>query len=198
MKGIKAAGKKNRRLYKKTLKSDCAEQDIIIYKAHRNMLNRLWRTTMMEYYNSKCTEYRQNTKKLWSLINQTIKKCKNGRSTIPYICVNGLQTYNSSEIDNTSGRYYASLGNNLASTITPGKHEINHYLNLIPKTDQSLVLQEMSVMEIKRPINLLPNKSSYGHDKVSNTLLKSLCTAISYPLQIILISLSIKEFFLIR
>ena len=43
----------------------------------------------------------------------------------------------------------------------------------------------MSVMEIERLINSLPNKSSYGHDKVSNTLLKSLCTAISYPLQII-------------
>ena len=46
---------------------------------------------MMEYYNSKYTEYRQNTKKLWGLINQTIKKCKNGGSIIPYICVNGIQ-----------------------------------------------------------------------------------------------------------
>ena len=117
MKGIEATAKKNRRLYKKTLKSDCTEQDIMIYKAHRNMLNQLQRSTMMEYYNSKYTEYRQNTKKLWGLINQTIKKCKNGGSIIPYICVNGLQTYNSSEIANTFGKYYASLGNNLASTI---------------------------------------------------------------------------------
>ena len=104
------------------------------------MLNRLRRSTMMEYYNSKYTEYRQNTKKLWGLINQTIKKCKNGGSIIPYICVNGLQTYNSSEIANTFGKYYASLGSDLASTITPGKHEINHYINLILKIDQSLVL----------------------------------------------------------
>ena len=43
----------------------------------------------------------------------------------------------------------------------------------------------MSVREIERLINSLPNKTSYGHDKVSNTLLKSLCTSISYPLQII-------------
>ena len=147
------------------------------YKSNRNMLNQLRRSTMMEYYNSMYTEY--------SLINQTIKKCKNGGSIIPYISVNGLQTYNSSEITNTFGKYYASLGNDLASTITPGKHEINHYINLIPRTDRSLVLREMSEMEIERLINSLPNKSSYGHDKVSNTLLKSLCTAISYPLQII-------------
>ena len=43
----------------------------------------------------------------------------------------------------------------------------------------------MSVREIERLINSLPNKTSYGHDKVSNTLLKFLCTSISYPLQII-------------
>ena len=184
-KGIEAAAKKNRHLYKLTLKSNCTEQDISKYKVNRNMLNRLRRLTMKEYYNSKYTEYRQNTKKLWGLINQSIKKCKNGGSIIPYISVNGLQTYNSSEIANSFGKYYASLGNDLTSTITPGKHEINHYINLISKTDRSLVLREMSVMEIERLINSLPNKASYGHDRVSNTLLKSLCTAISYPLQII-------------
>ena len=186
MKGIEAAAKKNRRLYKQTLKSSCTElNDLMKYKVNRNMLNRLQRSTMKEYYNSKYTEYRQNTKKLWGLINQTIKKCKNRGLIIPYICVNGLQTCNSSEITNTFGKYYTSLGNDLASTITPGKYEINHYINLIPRIDRSLVLRETSVMEIEKLINSLPNKTSYGHDKVSNTLLKSLCTAISYPLQII-------------
>ena len=33
-KGIEAAARKNKRLYKKSLKSICTEQDIIIYKAH--------------------------------------------------------------------------------------------------------------------------------------------------------------------
>ena len=184
-KGIEAAAKKNRRLYKQTLKSSCTEQDVNKYKVNRNMLNRLRRSAMKEYYHSKYTEYRHNTKKLWGLINQTIKKCKNGGSIIPYISVSGLQTYNSSEIANTFGKYYASLGNDLASTITPGKYEIKHYINLIPRINRSLVLRETSVTEIERLINSLPNKTSYGHDKVSNTLLKSLCMAISYPLQII-------------
>ena len=60
-KGIEAATKKNRRLYKQTLKSSCTEQDLMKYKVNRNMLNRLRRSTMKEYYNSKYTEYRQNT-----------------------------------------------------------------------------------------------------------------------------------------
>ena len=94
-KGIEAAARKNRNLYRKTLKSSCTEQDITIYKTHRNMLNRLQQSTRVEYYNTNYYEYKQNTKKLWALINQTIKKCKNGGTIIPYITVEGLQTYNS-------------------------------------------------------------------------------------------------------
>ena len=73
----------------------------------------------------------------------------------------------------------------LASTIAPGKNYINHYLKLIPRTTKSLILWETNVEEIKGLVKSLPNKTTHGHDKVSNTLLKSLCTAICYPLQII-------------
>ena len=197
MKGIETAAKKNKHLYKKFLKSTCTDQDITIYKVHQNMLNGLRRSSRMAYYNSKYFEYRQNTKKLWGLINQTIKKCKNGRSIIPCISVNGLQTYNSTEIANNFGNFYASIGNELASTITTGKHEVNHYLQLILKTDRSLVLREMSVREIERLINSLPNKTSYGHDKVTHYL--NLC---AHPSRICCKSFSTslftKEYFLIR
>ena len=73
----------------------------------------------------------------------------------------------------------------MASTILPGEKEINYYLNKMPRSNKSLVLRETSVEEIEKLIQSLPSKTSHGHDKVSNTLLKSLCTSISYPLQII-------------
>ena len=31
----------------------------------------------------------------------------------------------------------------------------------------------------------MPHKVSYGHDRISNSMLKNLCTSISYPLQVI-------------
>ena len=103
------------------------------------MLNRLQQSTRVEYYNTKYYEYRQNMK-LWALINQTIKKCKNGGTIIPYITVEGLHTYNSMKIANTFGKFYAPFGKELAATIVLGKHDIDHYLKLIPKTEKSLVL----------------------------------------------------------
>ena len=149
------------------------------------MLNRLCRTTKTEYYTIKSHEYRRITKKLWSLINQTINKCKNNGSIIPFITVDGLKTYNPLKIANGFGHFYSTVGKNLVDAITPGKHDINHYLKMMPRTTSSLVMRETSVEEIEKIIKLLPHKTSYGHDKVSNTLLKSLSTSISYPLQVI-------------
>ena len=113
------------------------------------------------------------------------KQCKNGGSIIPFITINGLRTYNPKKITNSFGHFYLTIGENLAATILPGENEINYYLDKMPRSNKSLVLQETSIEEIEKLIKSLLNKNSHGHDKVSNTLLKSLCTFISYPLQII-------------
>ena len=182
---LETASRKNRKLYGKTTDALCTESDIAAYKAYRNMLNRLHRTTRKEYYTTKSHEYRKNTRKLWSLINNTINKCKNSRSIIPFITVDGLKTYNPLKNANGFGHFYSMVGKNLVDPITPGKHDINHYLKMIPRTTLSLVIRETSVKEIEKIIKLLPYKTSYGHNKVSNTLLKLLSTSISYPLQVI-------------
>ena len=62
-KGLEAATRKNRKLYKKTLHKDHSEEDVIIYKRYRNLLNRLRRTARQQYYNHKSIEYKNNTKK---------------------------------------------------------------------------------------------------------------------------------------
>ena len=49
----------------------------------------------------------------------------------------------------------------------------------------SLVLHPTTQSEVEKLIKNLPNKSSSGHDKVINTLLKGLSSSISYPLTII-------------
>ena len=139
-KGLKTAARKNRKLYKRTIDASCTDNDITTYKKHRNMLNQLCCVTKSEYYNTKFYEYRTNTKKLWSLINQTINKCKNGGSIIPFITINGLITYNPKKIANSFSHFYSTIGENLAATILPGENEINYYLNKMPRSNKSLVL----------------------------------------------------------
>ena len=59
---------------------------------------------------------------------------------------------------------------------------IDIYIHQIPHTDASLILNPTTVPHIERIISNFPNKTSHGHDKISNMLLKQLCHSISFPL----------------
>ena len=140
---------------------------------------------MKSYYTTKCTEYKDNTRKLWHVINQTIGKTKHSGSIIPFISVDGIKTYDAKRISNEFGKLYANLGQNLASQISPGTRMVQDYLTNIPCTLNSIVLNPTTQLEIERKIDDLAPKTSCGHDKISNKLLKDLKLAISYPLTII-------------
>ena len=47
------------------------------------------------------------------------------------------------------------------------------------------MLRCTTVTEIEDLIRQMPHKVSYGHDRISNSMLKNLGTSISYPLQVI-------------
>ena len=87
---------------------------------------------MKNYYTTKCTEYRVNTRKLWQIINQTIGKTKHSGSIIPFISIEGIKTYDAKRISNEFGKFYANLGQNLASQISPGMRTVDDYLANIP------------------------------------------------------------------
>ena len=71
------------KLYKETLKKDCNPETESQYKSHQNTLNRLKCHVKQEYYTSKCLKYKDNTRKLWQLINAYIGKHKHSGSIIP-------------------------------------------------------------------------------------------------------------------
>ena len=133
------ASEKKLKLYKKTLSATCTEDEIKAYKSYRNTYNALKRKLRSDYNQMKCTEFWQNAQKLWSLINNTIKKVKNRRSIIPYITVNGLRQYNPIKIANCFRDFYPSLGHNLASKIIPGTTSLSTYLDTIPRTVNSMI-----------------------------------------------------------
>ena len=118
-------------------------------------------------------------------MNQVIGKSKNKGSIIPYITVDGLKIHSANRIANEFGKYYSTLGESMATHITQSHHDIDHYLSKIPRNLSSLVMSLTSIEEIEKIIHQLPNKSSHGHDTISNILLKELNTSISYPLMLI-------------
>ena len=128
---------------------------------------------------------KNNTKKLWELINRAIGKQKNTGSIIPYITLHGIQIqiHSPDHIANAFGKFYANLGSNLANQISPGVTKINDYLKQIPRSLNSFVITLITKGEVENLIKSLPNKQkSCSHDKISNTMLKKSSEALSFPL----------------
>ena len=86
----------------------------------------------MTYYCEKCSQFKQNTQKLWGIINETIKQVKHCGSIIPYITVNGTKINKAKDIANSFGKFYSQLGSELASKILPGTTSIDDYISHIP------------------------------------------------------------------
>ena len=96
--------------------------------------------------------------------------------------MDGVKQFTPSKIANEFGSHYANVGKNLASKISKGQRDIQSFLYQITQTPDSVVLHGMTQIEIECIITKLPSKTSYGHDKISNVMLKFLGNALSYPL----------------
>ena len=81
-----SANKKNL-LYKKMLRDNSTPADVKNYKTYRNTYNRIKRHAQETYYQKKALDFKNNTKKLWNLINKVIRKKGHSGSIIPYITV---------------------------------------------------------------------------------------------------------------
>ena len=81
---------------------------------------------MKDYYDDRAKQYKDNTRHLWQLLNQTIGKCKNKGSIIPYITVDGVRTYTPKKIAENFGKFYSTVGQNLSATIPAGEKNIDH------------------------------------------------------------------------
>ena len=178
--GIEVVSRKKLELYKRMIQKDATAEILHKYKEYRNHYNRLKRTAQTNYYNQKIKESKNKTKELWKVINQV--RGKNKHRGYSHITINGLKTYSPKRITNEFGQFYSKVGKTLAAKIKPGSIGIDEYLAQIKRIDASLILSPITVLEVEKIIMKLSNKTSYGHDQISNILLKELCKCISFPL----------------
>ena len=113
-KGIEASSRKNSEMYKATLRSDATAEIRNKHISYRNNYNRIKKAARLKYYKLQVEESKTNTKRLWQVINTVINKRKNKGSTIPYITVEGIRIYDPNKIADEFGKFYSTLGSNLA------------------------------------------------------------------------------------
>ena len=165
---------------------------LIKYRTYRNKLKEITRKAKEKYYRDKCQEYRQNTSKLWKMVNRITQKERDKTNTIEYLKINNIDYYDSKLIAEEFAKHFSGVGETYATRIPKPKNTINHYLRLIKENDTTMYMTPTSKEEIGKYIDKLENKTSRGNDDISNKLLKQLRSSLIKPLEI-LFNLSMSE-----
>ena len=129
---------------------------------------------MKLYYHNKCSEYKNNTSKLWHTINEIVGKVNDKSCVIDHITVNGVTDYTANGIGRAFGNFFSNVGKCYAKKIPKSKKHIDDYLAAIRRNKSSFFLTPTSTTEITKLLEDLPKKCSSSHDNVSNLLLINL------------------------
>ena len=133
-------------------------------------LNKIKRAAKLSYYQQKCIDYKQNTKKLWGLINKINKKTVDKSTLITKIKKDNIIYQSGSDVSNILVKHFATIGKTYAEKIKRPLTALKEYLNKIPINRNSMYLSPTCENEISNLIGQLPNKKSHGYYKINNCM----------------------------
>ena len=123
-----------------------------------------------------------NTKKLWSIINDISAKQNDKSSLIDCLRISNVLEYDTNKIANKFGEYFASVGKSYSNKVVNPVHDWKYYCDKIERNTRTLFMNPCTEFELQKLIKNLPSKTSSGHDNISNVLLKSIGDYLVTPL----------------
>ena len=184
MKGLLTSLNKQKRLYREQLHSKLAVSTDN-YRKYRNSLKSLIRKSKITYLHDKYTEFKQDSRKLWQLVNRIIGKSNNKIDSIDNLRIDNILKYDPSSITNGLCEFFANIGEQYANQIDSAGLDISKHINNIESNPSSLYSSPTTMFEVRELISNLPQKTSSGHDNISNTLLKQLNEVVASLLSLI-------------
>ena len=188
-KGLINCQRKLKKLYKNSISIESmtvTTSSVEKYRCYQSTLQHCKRFAKQHYYRTKCSELRQNTSKLWQLINKITHKTQNKQHIIECLKNEDSLITSSTKIAKTFGSYFLGIGMKLSSKIIPSKTDAKSDMEKINLNKTSLFLYPTTEVEIEKIISKLPNKDSSGYDDISNNFLKKIGKQLLKPLQIII------------
>ena len=180
--GIMTSIIKSKKLYKATLCNKANVKMFEKYHKYNKQLQKIKRASKKMYYQTKCIEFRSNTRKLWKTINKLCNS-QNDKSSVVYLLkIGDRRCANSQLIADEFGNYFSSVGESYANKIPQSNKNIREYLNMMQNSKKSIFMEPCTELETKKLIASLPNKGSSGVDNISNILLKKITNEIATPL----------------
>jgi len=153
------------------------------FKAYERTVKNNIQKTKREYYQNVFTLHKNNVKKTWHTIKETLNKYT--KIDTPSEIVNENITYDKEQdIADQFNNFFANIGSRLSNQIDNNnvKPYTDYLTNHTDTTFDFTLITEEIIINI---INKLPNKKSCGTDNISNKLLKKIKHFISGPLTLI-------------
>ena len=159
-------------------------------KTYNRILKQSLRIAKKDYYCNHFETFKCDIKKTWETINEIMNKNKS--SSFPeYFLVNGHRTTDHTIIANEFNKYFTNIGINLAEQInSPHNRSFIDYLN--SPSSHNFKFELINADIVIKTIDSLKPKTSYGHDRITNKLLKFTKDQLAEPLAFI-INQSIEE-----
>ena len=158
----------------------------INFKTFEKIVNINIIETKRSYYHNTFRNYKNNMKKTWRIINETLGKT-NQKNNLP-ICIehNNTLITDPNRISNTFNDYFANIGSDLASNICADGNNEMYKQYLLTQSKCTCKFEKIHEDDILKIINKMDNKSSSGYDMFYNKIIKAIKNEISKPLTLII------------
>lgn len=160
-------------IWKRNKQSDLLKVE---YKTYEKILQKVIKAAKNNYEINKAKRSSENSKKLWSYINDKLgnktKSCK-----IEKIKIGNDISFDTHDIANEFNDFFVNIGKKLANNIQP---QTSHKVRLDPnkRNEKCLFLRYTNSEEISKVIGKLKNRSG-GIDNIHSTVLKKISFYIS-------------------
>ena len=183
--GIINACKKKNNLYKAWL----CKKDIVSeqrYKKYKNKLTNIMRKAEKVYYRNKLEQHKGDVKKIWSTINEVIRRGNHTKKYSEFMYNGNNKVYNKQVIANMFNDFYINIGPKLASDIDTKNvdTQYDYYLKNM-NIANSMYINPCSEEEIVKVISGFKSKNSQDTNGLSMSLIKQVKESIKMPLNII-------------
>ena len=158
------------------------------FKSYEKIVKKDIKQAKQRYFDQIFTAYKNDMKKTWKTINETLNRNKKKSNVASILYHNGNVLSNAKDTANAFNVYFANIGKNLASEIEQNITDNTDYTQYVstPLTETKLQFKCITDNDTQRAIDKLENKSSSGHDGISNKLLKLLKIELSKSLTLII------------
>ena len=152
------------------------------FKDYRASLRKIIRKAKRDYYTHIFNRHKHDIKKTWSLIYETLNRNLKKQSTHEFL-INDEMISDPIIIANKFNPYFAHIGSTLADKIPSAPH-FNSYLS--NPVDSVFSFHPVTEENISHSINKLKNTVSYGHDSISNIMIKRAHEPLIKPLTLLI------------